>query len=59
MRSLAIALVLYGSCSISTAAWAQNECKVCRETLGYCLKAHSKDACNHDYAVCMKGCRKK
>ena len=47
MRGLAIALVLYGWYSTSTSAWAQTECKVCRETLQACLKAHSKDACNN------------
>jgi hypothetical protein len=58
MRSLAIALLLFGLCSTSTVAWAQTECKVCRETLQACLKAHSKDACNNDYSICMRHCRK-
>jgi len=59
MRCLAIALVLLGLCSTNTATWAQTECNVCRETLQACLKAHSKDACNNDYSICMKHCRRK
>ena len=59
MRGLAIALVLFGSCIASTRARAQEDCKVCRETLQACLKAHTKDACNNDYSICMRHCRKK
>lgn len=59
MRGLAIVLVLFGLSSTSTTAWAQEDCKVCRETLQACLKAHSKDACNNDFSICMKHCRKK
>jgi hypothetical protein len=59
MRGLAIALVLLCLCGTSTAAWTLEECKVCRETLQACLKAHSKDACNNDYSICMRHCRKK
>jgi hypothetical protein len=59
MRRVAIALVLFGLCSTNTVGWAQEDCKVCRETLQYCVKAHSKDACNNDYSICMKHCRKK
>jgi hypothetical protein len=59
MRSLAIALVLLGLGSPNTNVWAQTECNVCRETLQACLKAHSKDACNNDYSICMRHCRKK
>ena len=59
MRGLFIAIVSLSLSSISTAAGAQTECKVCRETLQACLKAHSKDACSNDYSICMKHCRSK
>jgi hypothetical protein len=59
MRGAAFALVLFGVCSTNTAAWAQEDCKVCPETLQACLKAHSKDACNNDYSICMRHCLKK
>jgi hypothetical protein len=59
VRCLAMVLVLLSLCSTNTAAWSQTECKVCRETLQACLKAHSKDACNNDYSICMRHCRKK
>jgi hypothetical protein len=59
MRALVIGLVLLGLCSTNTAAWAQTECNVCRETLQACLKAHSKEACNNDYSICMRHCRRK
>lgn len=59
MRGLAIALVLFGLGSTSSTARAQADCKVCRETLQACLKAHSKGACNNDFSICMKHCRKK
>ena len=59
MRGLAIALVLLGLASTNTTVWAQAECQVCRETLQACLRAHSKDACNNDYSICMRHCRKK
>jgi hypothetical protein len=58
MRGLAILLVLFGLSSTSTTARAQTECKVCREALQACLKAHSKDAYNNDYSICMRHCRK-
>jgi hypothetical protein len=59
IRGLAAAFVLFGLCGTSIAAWAQTECKVCRETLQACVKAHSKDACNNDYSICMRHCSKK
>jgi hypothetical protein len=58
MRGLVILLVLFGLSGISTTAWAQTECKVCRETLQACLRAHSKDACNNDYSICVRHCKK-
>jgi hypothetical protein len=61
MRPIAILLVLFASCSLNADASAQqtNECKLCREVQQACLKNHSKDACNHEYAICMNHCRKK
>jgi hypothetical protein len=61
MRTVASLLLLIGCCGIGTVAAAQqsNECKLCREVQQACLKNHSKDACNHEYTVCMNHCRKK
>jgi hypothetical protein len=61
MRALAIPLVLLVLQSTNTAAWAQqsNDCRACRDFRQACLKAHSKEACNTDYVICMKHCGKK
>jgi hypothetical protein len=61
MRTIISLLVLIAVCGIGTVAGAQqsNECKLCREVQQVCLKNHSKDACNHEYTVCMNHCRKK
>jgi hypothetical protein len=36
-----------------------NDCKSCRECQQGCLKNHTRDACNNEYNICMKYCRKK
>jgi len=61
MRTVASLLLLIAVCSVGTVAAAQqsNQCKLCREVQQACLKNHSKDACNHEYTVCMNHCRKK
>jgi hypothetical protein len=61
MRPIAILSVLAISVSISTAARAQqtNDCKLCRVYQQACLKNHTPDACNNEYSICMKYCRKK
>lgn len=60
MRSATILLLLVTACGTAFPARAQQtDCKLCRETLQACLKAHTKDACNNDYTICMRHCRKK
>jgi hypothetical protein len=59
--AIAILSVLIVSFSASPAARAQqtNDCKLCREYQQACLKNHTPDACNNEYSICMKYCRKK
>ena len=54
-------LVLFGLCSITTAAQAQqsNSCKQCREQQQACVKNYSGKTCKTEYDICMKGCQKK
>jgi hypothetical protein len=61
MRAIALLLVLGVSFSTNTAARAQqtNDCKSCRVYQQACLKNHTPDACNNEYSICMKYCRKK
>ena len=55
---VAMALVLIGA---DDAARAQqtSDCKLCREYQLACLKNHTRDACNSEYNICLKYCRKK
>jgi hypothetical protein len=57
----AAVIVLFLAFNTSTAARAQqtNDCKLCREYQQACVKNHTKDACNNEYSICMKYCRKK
>ena len=61
MRPIVILSVLAVALTVNTAARAQqtSDCKLCREYQQACLKNHTRDACNHEYEVCMKYCRKK
>jgi len=61
MRAIAILLLLFVSFSMNTTARAQqsDSCKACRDFQQACLKAHSREACNTDYVICMNHCRKK
>ena len=61
MQPIAILSALVVSLSVNTATRAQQtkDCKLCREYQQACLKNHTRDACNHEYEVCMKYCRKK
>ena len=61
MRAIAILLALVVSFNANTAARAQqtDDCKLCREYQQACVKNHSRDACNSEYNICMKYCRKK
>ena len=58
MRTIAILLVLLTACGLNTAAQAQPDCKLCRESLQACLKSHSKAACNTEYSICINHCGK-
>jgi hypothetical protein len=61
MRWMAILSVLSLSLTINITARAQqtNDCKLCREYQQACLKNHTREACNNEYDICMKYCRKK
>jgi hypothetical protein len=61
MRAIAILFVLVVSFSTNNAARAQqtSDCKLCREYQQACVKNHTRDACNNEYGICMKYCRKK
>jgi hypothetical protein len=61
MRAIAIVSALALSSSVFSAACAQqtNDCKSCREYQQACLKNHTRDACNNEYTICMKYCKKK
>jgi hypothetical protein len=61
MRWISILSVLIVSLSADDAARAQqtNDCKLCREYQQACLKNHTREACNNEYDICMKYCRKK
>jgi hypothetical protein len=62
MQAIAVlSVVLVVSFATSTLARAQqtSDCKSCREYQQACLKNHTRDACNNEYNICMKYCRKK
>jgi hypothetical protein len=61
MRWIPILSVVIFSLSAYHIARAQqtNDCKLCREYQQACLKNHTREACNNEYDICMKYCRKK
>jgi hypothetical protein len=61
VQAIAIASALALCLSAFTPARAQqtNDCKSCREYQQACLKNHTRDACNNEYSICMKYCKKK
>jgi hypothetical protein len=61
MQAIAVMMALVVSFTTSTLARAQqtSDCKSCREYQQACLKNHTRDACNNEYNICMKYCRKK
>jgi hypothetical protein len=61
MRPMAIllALIFYLAADIAAQAQQTNDCKLCREYQHACLKNHTRDACNNEYDICMKHCRRK
>jgi hypothetical protein len=60
-RTATVLLLLLIAFGASAPARAQkaDACKSCREVQQACRKAHSKDACNTDYVICMRHCRVK
>jgi hypothetical protein len=61
MHRIAMLCGLIIALSADNAARAQQtgDCKLCREYQQACLKNHTRDACNNEYDICMKYCRKK
>jgi hypothetical protein len=61
MRWIVILTVLIFSVDTHNAARGQqtSDCKLCREYQQACLKNHTREACNNEYDICMKYCRKK
>src|SRR5262245_1553463 len=60
MRPIAaIIVVMFGVCSITTAARAESStCKQCREQQQACAKNYSGKTCKTEYDICMKSCQK-
>ena len=50
-------LMLLGVCGAACAEQA-NDCKLCRDQQRACAKNHSQAACNTEYEICMRHCRK-
>jgi len=53
-------ILLLGLAVASTPAWAEQtiECKSCPVERKICRQAHSQQACDSEYAMCMKHCKK-
>jgi hypothetical protein len=60
MRMIAIVLVLLGVGAADPAARAEQsiDCKACPAERKICRQAHSQQACDSEYAICMKHCRR-
>jgi hypothetical protein len=58
MRSIFI--LLFGLAVGCTSAWAQStiDCKSCPIERKICRQAHSQQACDSEYAMCLKHCKK-
>jgi len=54
-------LVLVGGVGVSRTAWASPllECKACAVERKICRQAHSQQACDSEFAICMKHCQRK
>src|SRR5262245_18396746 len=61
MRPIAaIIVVVFGVCSITTAARAESStCKYYRDQQQACTKNYSAKTCKTEYDICMKSCQKK
>ena len=57
MRAFVMLLMLLGVCGAARAEQA-NDCKLCRDQQRACAKNHSQAACNTEYEICMRHCRK-
>jgi hypothetical protein len=57
MRAFVMLLMLLGVCGAACAEQA-NDCKLCRDQQRACAKNHSQAACNTEYEICMRHCRK-
>jgi hypothetical protein len=59
-RAFAAVLLLVGACGADQVAYAEqsNDCKLCRDQQRACAKNHSQTACNTEYEICMRHCRK-
>jgi hypothetical protein len=57
---LPVLLVLLGIEGADTAARAEQslDCKACPAERKICRQAHSQQACDSEYAICMKHCRR-
>jgi hypothetical protein len=60
VRAFAVVLVLLGVSGAGLAARAaqSSDCKLCRDQQRACVKNHSQAACNTEYEICMKHCRR-
>ena len=56
----ALMVALLGVCGASRSARAepQLQCKTCAEERKICRQAHSQQACDSEYTICMKHCRR-
>jgi hypothetical protein len=60
MRMIALVLVLLGASGADNWARAEQpiDCKACPAERKICRQAHSQQACDSEYAICMKHCRR-
>ena len=59
--TLALAVLLFGLCSVSTPTQAEpaKSCQQCREQQQACNKNYPGKTCKTEYDICMKSCQKK
>jgi len=61
MRIAVVLFALFGVCGASHVARAEQapDCKACTAERKICRQAHSQQACDSEYAVCVKHCARK
>lgn len=61
MQVAAVMITLPGLCGLGPSAQAQPtlDCKTCATERKICRQAHSQQACDSEYAICMKHCTRK